>query len=155
MDISQIEKYEDKFKLRITEVEKKTSQIKEDGTGGNPMLVLDLEFIDNAPMRVFDSDLGEKVEVNPNGFRVRHWVVFTPKTIGSVNAFLKSIGMPAVKSNDEALGLDGNQFVGKVLDAWVKFKTRELKNSNGEVQLHNGKPITTGEIRIDKFLPAN
>jgi hypothetical protein len=155
MDISQIEKYEDKFKLRILEVEKSTSKVKETGEGGNPMHVIDFEFVDNAPMKVFDPDLGEKVEVNPNGFRVRSWVTYTPKTIGSVNAFLKAIGMPTVKTVDEALALDGNMFKGKVLDAWVKFKTRPLVNSNGETQIHNGKPITTGEIRIDKFLPAN
>lgn len=154
MDVSQVEKYFDKFNLRIKEVERKTSQVKEDGSGGNPMDVVTLEFINNKPLKVKNPDTGETEEINPDGLDITAYVVYSDKAVGGVNSFLKAIGEPAVSTATQGINLNGQLWIGKICEALVSFTSRPLKNSGGEIITDGaGKPVTTGDRKVSKWLP--
>lgn len=160
MQATDIQDYYDKFGLKVLSCELGTSQVKQDAVtgetkGGNPMWTVDLEFFNNPPLRVKEPTTGERVEVNVDGLQVRTWLVKLPSTMDMVNNFLISIGLEPVKHPSQLDQLDGNMFIGKTCEAMVRFKARPVKNSNGEPVLHNGKPVTTGERRIDMFLPKS
>jgi hypothetical protein len=154
MDITQVEKYFDKFNLRVKEVERKTSQVKEDGSGGNPMDVVTCEFINNKPLRVKDPETGEIVDVNADGLDITAYVVYSEKALGQVNTFLKAIGESPVRSAAEGVGLNGATWKGRTAEALVNFSSRPLKNSGGEIITNGaGKPVTTGDRKVSKWLP--
>lgn len=156
MNANEVTNLFDKFKFKVLSSERGVSQLKTDEktgqqTGGNPMNVIDIELLDNPLAKVRNPDTGDKEEVDVNGVQVRAWITLTPKTIGSVNAFHKCIGLPPV-SEATIQEDDGNLYVGKVGEALIQFNGRPIKNSEGEIIMQNGKPLTTSERKVSKWL---
>ncbi len=152
MDASQITDYQDNFDLKAIKSERSISQLKEDGSGNNPMNVVDFEFINNPPIQVTNPETGEKEAVDINGLQVRNWVTLVPKAINAVNTFRKGLGLEPT-TEAKLLEEDGNLYIGKVLKACVRFSGKPMKNSAGETLTnpYTGKPVMTSERRIIKI----
>jgi hypothetical protein len=152
MDASQITDLQDNFDLKVIKSERGVSQLKPDGSGNNPMNVVDLEFINNPPVSVINPETGEKELVDINGLQVRNWVTLVPQAINSVNTFRQGLGLPPT-TEEKLLEEDGNLYIGKVLKACVRFSGKQMKNSDGQglTNPYTGKPVLTSERRIMKI----
>lgn len=150
MDANQLNNINDTFKLRVIEAEASTSK------AGNPMSVIDLEFIDNKPIRVKNTETGEFEEVDVNGLTVRTWITNVPQSIDSVNTFHKALGLATLREPAELAVINPELYKGQVGYAWVNFSQQEVKNSEGQAMINpvSGKKVTTSRREIKKWMTA-
>lgn len=79
------------YKFKVTKAERGTSQ------KGQPKADVDLELFDNPDINLTDPDDGSTHVQSPNGMSIRTWLSFQSQSLGSVNAFLKAVGLPTIK----------------------------------------------------------
>lgn len=108
----------DGYMLRVIECDKATSK------KGNPMLVIKAEVVDHPGLSVN----GEQVDIN--GITLNHWVTLMPKTLGIVNTFHKSVGMPIITESDLS-HIDPLMYKGLKFPAVCESVKTEMKGTDG------------------------
>jgi len=145
------------YKLRVKDAERGISQLKTDEQGNqkgnNPMITLDLEIIDAAPVQVKNPETGEVEAIDINGLEVRQWVTLTEKALGPANTIKASLGMD--KATKETLTTeDSGLYMGKVGYAILEGKQRNIKDASGAniINPHTNKPVTVPELKLVMWL---
>jgi len=129
------------YKFRVLEAEKQISQ------KGNPMIVCELELIDNPEAKTKDGSR------DINGRRLRHFATLAPKGLGLLNTFRKSIGLDAVTEADLP-NQESAFYEGKTGYAVIKGTAEEMKNQEtGELIInpHTQKPEISYRMEVVRW----
>lgn len=161
MDAKQITVPRATYKLRVRDAERGISQLRTNEktgqqTGNNPMITLDLEIIDAAPVMVRNPETGDTESVDINGLEVRQWVTLTEKALGPCNTIKSALGMEKA-TKEGLLNEDSNLYKRKVGYAILEGKQRNITDSTGAniINPHTNKPVTVPELKLVMWLSPN